>query len=48
MHRVYIKDTLSERHNLDCGVLQGSVLGARLYSMCAYPLCTIINVVVVY
>ena len=24
-HRVYIKETLSERHNLDCGVPQGSV-----------------------
>ena len=42
-HRVYIKDTLSERHNLDCGVPQGSVLGVRLYSMYAYLLCTIIN-----
>ena len=42
-HKVYIKDTLSERHNLDCGVQQGSVLGARLYSMYAYPSCTIIN-----
>ena len=41
-HRVYIKDTLSECHNLDCGVPQGSVLGARLYCMYAYPLCTII------
>ena len=32
-HRVYIKNTLSERHNLDCRVPQGSVLGARLYSI---------------
>ena len=35
-HKVCIKDTLSERHNLDCGVPQGSVLGTRLYSMYAY------------
>ena len=37
-HRVYIKDTLSERHNLDCGVPQGSVLEAILYNMYPYPL----------
>ena len=42
-HRVYIKETLSERHNLNCGVPQVLVLGARLYSMYAYPLCTTIN-----
>ena len=42
-HRVYIKDTLSERHNLNCGVPQGSVLGARRYIMYAYLLCTIMN-----
>ena len=36
-------NTLSERHNLDCGVPQGSVLGARLYNMYPCPLCTIIN-----
>ena len=42
-HRVYIKDTISEYHNLDCGVPQGLVLGAILYSMNVYPLCTIIN-----
>ena len=42
-HRVFIKDTLSGQNALKCGVPQGSVLGARLYSMYAYPLSNIIK-----
>ena len=41
-HQVCINNTLSESQFLKCGVPQGSVLGARLYSMYAYPMSTII------
>ena len=37
-HQVCIHNTLSESQFLKCGVPQGSVLGARLYSMYAYPM----------
>ena len=43
LHRASINDTLSYRHALKCGVPQGSVFGARLYSMNAYPLSNIIK-----
>ena len=42
-HRVCINDTLSDQNALKCGVPQGSVLGARLYSMYAYLLSNIIK-----
>ena len=42
-HRVCINDTLSDQNALKCGVPQGSVLCARLYSMYAYPLSNIIK-----
>ena len=42
-HRVCINDTLSDQNALKCGVPQGSVLGARMYSMYAYPLSNIIK-----
>ena len=41
-HQVCIKNTLSEPQSLQCGVPQGSVLGARLYSMYVYLLSSII------
>ena len=41
-HQVCINNTLSKSQFLKCGVPQGSVLGARLYSMYAYPMSTII------
>ena len=41
-HQVCINNTLSEPQSLQCGVPQGSVLGARLYSMYVYLLSSII------
>ena len=41
-HQVCINNTPIESQFLKCGVPQGSVLGARLYSMYAYPMSTII------
>ena len=41
-HQVCINNTLAESQFPKCGVPQGSVLGARLYSMYAYPMSTII------
>ena len=41
-HQVCINNTLSESQFLKCGVPQSSVLDARLYSMYAYPMSTII------
>ena len=41
-HQVSINNTLSEPQFLHCGVPQGSVLGARLYSMYVYLLSSII------
>ena len=41
-HQVCINNTLSEPRSLQCGVPQGSVVGARLYSMYVYLLSSII------
>ena len=41
-HQVCINNTLSEPQSLQCGVPQGSLLGARLYSMYVYLLSSII------
>ena len=41
-HQVCINNTLSEPQSLQCGVPQGSVLCARLYSMYVYLLSSII------
>ena len=41
-HQVCINNTLSEPQSLQCGVPQGFVLGARLYSMYVYLLSSII------
>ena len=42
IHHVCINNTLSGSQFLKCGVPQGSVLGARLYSIYAHPMSTII------
>ena len=41
--KVRINDSLSSSRVLLCGVPQGSVLGARLYSMFIYPISNIIK-----
>ena len=42
-HKVSINDNLSTARTLRCGVPQGSVLGARMYSMYVKPLSDIMN-----
>ena len=34
---VYVNGVLSVSRDTNCGVSQGSVLGAQLYTMCVYP-----------
>ena len=42
-HKVSINDILSTARTLKCGVSQGFVLGARMYSMYVKPLSDIMN-----
>ena len=42
-YRVLINNTFSSAHTLSCGVPQGSVLGARMYTIYVAPLANVIN-----
>ena len=42
-NKVCVNDVFSVSRDANCGVPQGSVLGARLYTMYVYPLTTIIQ-----
>ena len=42
-YRVCINSSFSEKHKLKCGVPQGSVLGARMYTMYTEPMRTLIT-----
>ena len=42
-HRVCVHEALSPSRVIPCGVPQGSVLGARLYTMYIYPFTQIIQ-----
>ena len=42
-YRVLINNAFSSEHTLSCDVLQGSVLGARMYTIYVAPLANVIN-----
>ena len=42
-YRVLINNAFSSAHTLSCGVPQGSVLGARMYTIYVAPLANVIN-----
>ncbi len=42
-YKISINNALSNNHKLKCGVPQGSVLGARFYTIYTHPLSYIIN-----
>ena len=42
-YKVLINNAFSSAHTLSCGVPQGSVLGARMYTIYVAPLANVIN-----